>query len=310
MDQMEKSSRALRQVASMPIFDPNRTTIAEAGKAGGFCLPSATRTIAITSGKGGVGKTNVAVNLAAALAGRRLRVLLLDADLGLANADVLFGLSPQWHIGHVLAGQRTLKEITIRTESEVRLIPGGSGVTDLANLTQKQQRQLVAELRAMEDDTDFIIVDTAAGIAGNVTGVLAAASEAIVVSTPDPASVIDAYATIKVLHQQSPVKPIWVVINNAHNLPEAEQAYHQISAATLRFLNRKIEHLGTIPNDPHLRQAVLEQVPVLVHSPQCISTRAFHLIAKTLQHSHFKTSEITGVTEFWDLLTKVNFFNC
>lgn len=306
---MEEHNQTLRAVASMPIFDPNRTTITKVGKVGGFCFPSTTRTIAITSGKGGVGKTNVAVNLAAALAGRRQRVLLVDADLGLANADILFGLSPQWHIGHVLAGQRTLKEITLRTESEVRLIPGGSGVTDLANLTKDQQRQLIAELRAMEDDADFIIVDTAAGIAGNVTGVLAAASETIVVSTPDPASVIDAYATIKVLHQQSPVKPIWVVINNAHSLAEAEQAYHQISAATLRFLNRKIEHLGTIPNDPLLRQAVLEQVPVLVHSPQAISTRAFHLIAKSLLRSHFKTSEVTGVTEFWHLLTTANFFN-
>ncbi|MEO6392664.1 MAG: MinD/ParA family protein [Pyrinomonadaceae bacterium] len=306
---MEEHNRALRAITSMPFFDPKRTTIAEIGKAGGYCFPSATRTIAITCGKGGVGKTNVAVNLAAALAGRSQRVLLVDADLGLANADVLFGLSPQWHIGHVLAGQRTLKEITLRTESEVRLIPGGSGVPDLANLTQGQQRQLVAELRAMEDDADFIIVDTAAGIAGNVTGVLAAASEAIVVSTPDPASVIDAYATIKVLHQHSPVKPIWLVINNAHSIAEAEQAYHQISVATLRFLNRKLDHLGTIPNDPQLRKAVLEQVPVLVHSPQAISTSAFHLIAKTLLRPHFKTSEMSSVREFWGLLTKVKDFN-
>lgn len=302
---MEKHYLALQPIASMPAFDPNRTF----GKATGFCFPSATRTIAITSGKGGVGKTNVAVNLAAALAGRCQRVLLVDADLGLANADVLSGLSPQWHIGHVLAGQRTLSEITIRTENGVRFIPGGSGVTDLANLSQGQQRQLVAELRAMESDTDFIIVDTAAGIAGNVTGVLAAASEAIIVSTPDPASVIDAYATIKILHQQNPIKPIWVVINNAHNSAEAVHAFHQISAATLRFLNRKIEHLGTIPNDPQLRQAVLEQVPVLVHSPQALSSRAFHLIAKTLHHSYLKTSERLGVIEFWDLLSELNTVN-
>jgi len=300
---MEEQNQALRLVASIPNFSLNRNTGEEVGNAGAFCLTTSTRTIAITSGKGGVGKTIVAVNLAAALATSHRRVSLVDADLGLANADVLFGLSPQWHIGHVLAGQRTMQEITIRTSSGVRLIPGGSGITELANLSQRQQRQLVAELRAVEDDADFVLVDTAAGVAGNVTGVLAAATEAIIVSTPDPTSVIDAYAMIKVLHQQSPVKPIWVVINNAQNLAEAEQAYYQISAATTRFLDRKIEHLGTIPHDPDLRQAVREQIPVLLHSPQSISAQAFHLIAKSLQQSQLKTSRMSDVREFWNHFT-------
>jgi flagellar biosynthesis protein FlhG len=300
---METQTSTLRLVATLPNFKLGRTTVELARQMGEFRLPTGSRTVAITSGKGGVGKTNVAVNLSTALAAQRHRVSLMDADLGLANADVLMGLSPQWHIGHVLAGQRTIQDITIATTGGVRLIPGGSGNTDLANLTSNQNRQLVAELRAVEDDSDFIVVDTAAGIAGNVTGVLAAASETIVVSTPDPASVIDAYAIIKLLHHQSPVKPIWIVINNALDEKDAEQAFAQIHTAAARFLNRNVQHLGTIPHDPELGRAVRAQVPVVEYSPRAVSSRAFQLMARFLEQSRSRRATRTDVRTFWELLT-------
>lgn len=263
-----------------------------------------TCTIAITGGKGGVGKSNIAVNVALALAARRRRVSLLDADFGLANADVLFGLNPQFHLGHVLAGQRELSEVVIETDGGVRLIPGGSGIEELANLPPEKNRRLIAELRAMERQSDYMIIDTAAGIAGNVTGVLRAAAEVVVVTTPDPTAVVDAYALIKVLHQHAPQKPLWVVVNDVVGIGDAEQTFAQLRGAALRFLKHNIEHLGTIPRDPELATAVREQVPVIEYAPETPASRAFRLIAKHLDQKHKTQAEAANTTasSFWNQL--------
>jgi flagellar biosynthesis protein FlhG len=244
--------------------------------------PGVARSVAITGGKGGVGKTNVAVNLALALAERGRRVSLLDADLGLANADVLLGLSPEYHLGHVLAGQRTLEEVVVETGWGVRLLPGGSGIEELANLTRAEHRRLASELRAMEDASDYLVVDTAAGVAGNVTGVLEAASEVVVVTTPEPTSVVDAYALIKILHRYAPGKRIRVVVNHAVGVGDAEHTFAQLNSAARRFLGRAVEHLGTIPRDPSLAEAVRERIPVLAYAPDTPASRALRLIAKFL----------------------------
>jgi flagellar biosynthesis protein FlhG len=180
-----------------------------------------TYSIAIASGKGGVGKSNVAVNVSLELAGAGWRVTLLDADLALANADVLLGLNPSYHLGHVLNGERTLAEVIVETTEGVRLIPGGSGIEGLANLSMAQQRRFIAELSAMEDESDFLIIDTPAGIAHNVTSVLHAASAVIIVTTPDPTAVVDAYATLKVLHRTQPAKPVWLIINDVVGIGDA-----------------------------------------------------------------------------------------
>jgi flagellar biosynthesis protein FlhG len=268
------------------------------------------RAIAITSGKGGVGKSNVAVNVALELASLGRRVTLLDADLGLANADVLLGLNPQAHLGHVLAGKCTLPEIIIEVGDGgadgrgMRLIPGGSGVAELAGLTHEQGARLVAELRALEAESDFMIVDTAAGIAGNVTGVLRAAAEVVVVTTPDPTAVVDAYATIKVLSQQSPGKTLWVVVNDVVALGDAERVFNQLRVTASRFLNQEVKFLGAIPNDPELVEAVREQRAVVEHAPECPASRSLRLIARYLnsdsgaQHAPARTA-----TSFWQALT-------
>lgn len=242
----------------------------------------ATLSIAITSGKGGVGKSNVAVNVSLELAALGYRVTLLDADLGLANADVLLGLIPKSHLGQVLTGQRTLQEVVIQVTEGMRLIPGGSGVAELANLTQNQQARLFSELRAIETDSDFLIVDTAAGISGSVTGILKAVDEVIIVTTPDPTALVDAYATIKVLHQAVPATPIWIVINDVTDLNDAERVYAQLRSTTARFLHREITHLGTIPRDAELVEAVREQMPVVKYAPETPASRALRLIARHL----------------------------
>lgn len=297
---MNDQATTLRTMATAPSYNPNSfVSGARAKSLTGPSAASRTRAIAVTSGKGGVGKSNFAVNVSLELASRGRRVSLLDADLALANADVLFGLNPQYHLGHVLNGQRSLNEVVIEVEKNVRLIPGGSGVEELANLSLEQHKRLIAELRAMEDEADFMIIDTAAGIAGNVMGVLRAASEVVIVTTPDPTAVVDAYATIKVIHQHSPQKPIWIVVNDVVGVGDAEQIFAQLSAAAMRFLKHKISHLGTIPRDAQLAEAVREQTPVVHYAPETPASRALRLIAKQLDQAGAPESTEETASSFW-----------
>lgn len=264
------------------------------------------RAIAVTSGKGGVGKSNFAVNVALELAARGRRISLLDADLALANADVLLGVNPQYHLGHVLSGQRLLEEVVLTVGDGVRLIPGGSGVEELANLSLEQHKRLIAELRAMEEESDFMMIDTAAGIAGNVMGVLRAATEVVIVTTPDPTAIVDAYATIKVLHQHAPHKTIWVVVNDVVGIGDAEQIFNQLSSAAQRFLNRRIAHLGTIPRDAQLAEAVREQTPVVDYAPEAPASRALRLIARQLDGSAAPdSSPEENAGSFWNSYAQI-----
>lgn len=296
---MKDQATTLRNIATLPMTD---SVIAKDNKFNGSAMQA--RTIAITGGKGGVGKSNIAVNLSLELAALGRKVSLLDADLGLANADVLLGFNPQYHLGHVLTGQHQLSEIVLEHESGVRLIPGGSGIEHLANLSQTAHTRCVAELRAMEVRSDFMIVDTAAGIAGNVTGVLKAATEVVVVTTTEPTSVVDAYATIKVLHHHAPQKPIWVLVNNAIGTGDAQQVFSHLFSASQRFLSHYIEHLGTIPHDSELEAAVRERVPVVEFAPNSSSSRAFRVIAKILdQHKPAISPNSIQKRSFWENLT-------
>ncbi len=241
------------------------------------------RTLAVTSGKGGVGKSNVAVNVALEWAALGRRVSLLDADLALANADVLLGLNPQYHLGHVLQGLRSLPEIIIEVAHGLRLIPGGSGVEELANLAGQQHTRLIGELQALEAEADCMLIDTAAGIAENVTGVLHAADEVIIVTTPDPTAVVDAYAVIKVLHQHDPAKPLWVIVNDVVGIGDAQRIFAQLQSAVTRFLGHKLALLGTIPRDAQLAEAVRALVPVVLYAPDAPASRSLRLIAKQLE---------------------------
>lgn len=298
---MDDQATTLRNMATLSTASP---ITAHEDKFSGKA--STARTIAITGGKGGVGKSNVAVNLSLELAALGRRVSLLDADLGLANADVLLGFNPEYHLGHVLTGQRQLDEIILEHESGVRLIPGGSGVEHLANLSQAAHTRCVAELRAMEVRSDFMVVDTAAGIAGNVTGVLKSATEVVVVTTTDPTSVVDAYATIKVLHRHAPQKPIWIVVNNATGTGDAQQVFSHLYSATQQFLSHTIVHLGTIPHDHELEMAVRERIPVVEFAPDSSSSRAFRVVAKILdQNKPTASPNSTQKNSFWENLSDV-----
>ncbi len=263
------------------------------------------RCLAVTGGKGGVGKSNLSVNLALELGLLGKQVGLLDADFGLANADLLCGVTPQFHLGHVVAGAKTLEEISIELAENVLLIPGGSGIEELANFSFISRPHIYSQLMEIEEKLDFMLIDTAAGIAENVIGVLISATEVIVVVTPDPTSIVDAYATIKVILRHSPTKPISVVVNNVVGIGDAEHVFGQISSAAKTFLKHKVEFLGMIPYDPLVSEAIREMTPIVQYKPESPASRAIRLIAKQIQKSNQNPSGEPGkLQSFWNLLAK------
>ena len=263
------------------------------------------RCIAITGGKGGIGKSNLTVNLAYELGALGKRVLLLDADFGLANADLLCGVTPVHHLGHVFTGEKNLEDVTISLTENVTLIPGGSGIEDLANISSSARDYIFGALQTMEENLDFTLIDTAAGIAENVLGVLLSAGEIILVATPEPTSIVDAYATIKVILRHAPNKPISLIVNNVVGVGDAEQVHHQLNYAATCFLDYNLEFFGMVPHDERLPEAVREQQPVSQYAPSCPASRAIRLIAKQLIQPNQQNAKLAANSpSFWENLFK------
>lgn len=240
------------------------------------------RVVAITSGKGGVGKTNVVAGLALALAGQGQRVIVMDADFGLANLDILLGLSPKYTLEHVLRGEKVLEEILLEGPAGIRIIPASSGIQELTRLDTMSELRLVQGLQRVAETADWLLIDTAAGIHDSVLKLLMAAQEVILVTTPEPTSLVDAYAMVKVLHLREAAKPLWLLVNNGQSADEAQETIDQLQAATDRFLGKQIKVLGMIPSDPHVLQAVRQQRGVVDLFPRSPAARAFQTIARQL----------------------------
>ena len=235
--------------------------------------------LAVTGGKGGVGKTSVAVNLAAALAAAQRRVLLLDGDLGLANVDVFLGLSPRYTLAHVLRGERTLDEIVLPTPQGFHVVPAASGVAELANLDAATHLALVQAFSALATRLDVLIVDTAAGIAHGVTQFSQAAQHVLVVICDEPASLTDAYALIKVLSRHHGVSRFRVLANMTRSPGAGEDLFRRLERVTGRFLDVVLEFAGEIPEDDCLRRTVRVQRPLLETYPSSPAAMAFKKLA-------------------------------
>ena len=233
----------------------------------------------MTGGKGGVGKTSVSVNLATALASLGRRVMLLDGDLGLANVDVFLGLSPRHTMAHVLSGERSLEEIILESPYGMTVVPGASGVADLANLSAAAHLGLVQAFSALSTRVDTLIVDTSAGIAHSVVQFTQAAQHVVVVVCDEPASMTDAYALIKVMSRNHQVTKFQVVANMTRSPGEGEELYQKLVRVTGRFLDVTLEYVGEIPEDPYLRRAIREQRPVVAAFPASPASRAFKKLA-------------------------------
>jgi flagellar biosynthesis protein FlhG len=242
--------------------------------------------IAVASGKGGVGKTSLSVNLAIALASRGLRVTLLDADLGTANADVLCGIMPHTRLDHLFSpagglyadgGRRSIRDLAVKAPGNFRLVPGSAGLARMADLEPDDQAALVESLAELERDADIIIVDTAAGIGRDVTGFLDAADLSIVVASPEPTSVADAYALIKCVVMNrteqwgsvgAAVSPLALVVNQAATPEEAAAVHAKLKAVCARFLGLDLPSLGYVAQDLRVSEAVRAKVPLLLRTPQ------------------------------------------
>lgn len=240
------------------------------------------RVIAITSGKGGVGKTSTSVNLAIALATRGLRTLVLDADLGLANVEVLLGISSLYNIEHVIEGERKLHEIIVKGPGGIHIIPGSSGLARIADLSPAGRERILNGLAELQQQTDFILLDTMAGIGKNAVAFAAAADEVLLVTTPEPSAIVDAYAMLKTLHTQNERTIIRLIVNMAANPAQAQAVAAKLANVAQQYLGRNLPMLGFIPRDPHVSQAVMQSCPFTLKYPAAPSSKHLHLLADAL----------------------------
>ncbi len=264
-----------------------------------------TRTIAVTSGKGGVGKTSLVCNLAHSLAHQGNKVLILDGDLGMANVDIMFGHRARLNISHVLEGNCQLEDILLEVAPGVHLIPGGSGVYGLSRLEPMQKHMLLDQVSRLNRSFDYMLVDTAPGIDDNVLYLNAAAQEILVVVTPDPSSLTDAYALIKVLNQRCRENRFSVVANMVRDEMEARMVFQKLSDVASRFLCVSLDYRGFVPNDPNLRQSNRNQELVVQAQSRSPASVAIHRLSENLKSSGRFVELKGGLQFFWNQLSGV-----
>lgn len=258
------------------------------------------RVICITSGKGGVGKSNLTTNLAYALARQGKKVLVLDADLNLANVDILLGLTPKYNLHHMFTGEKSLKEVMIKGPGGILILPGSSGIMELANLTEAQKLYFLSEMEELNQQLDIMLIDTAAGINANVVYFNLAAQERIVLLTPEPTSLTDAYALIKVLSTRHDVKRFSIVVNQASSEKEALAVFRQLSLVCDQFLGTlSLDFMGHIPYDKKLVTAVRSQRLVTDLFPDTPASKMFIKLAQHLNETKPATTTDGNIKFFW-----------
>ncbi|WP_455197411.1 MinD/ParA family protein [Kaarinaea lacus] len=238
------------------------------------------RVIAVTSGKGGVGKTSVSVNLGVSLASMGKDVLLMDADLGLANVDVMLGLRPRFNLSHVVSGERPLDEVVVDGPEGLKIVPASSGIHSMASLEPAEHAGVIRAFSELNFPLDVLLIDTAAGISDSVIAYTKAAQEVIVVLCDEPASITDAYALIKLLSRDYGMHRFRVITNMVSSIQNGKELYRKILQVTDRYLDVALDFMGVIPNDEYLRKAVQRQKAVTDAFPRCKSSLAFKKLAQ------------------------------
>ncbi|MBI5634176.1 MAG: MinD/ParA family protein [Nitrospirae bacterium] len=240
------------------------------------------RTITVTSGKGGVGKSNVVANLAVALAKAGKKVMIIDADLGLSNIDVIFDLAPKYTIQHILSGEKKLADVLADGPYGIKILPASSGVQELTELDEFQRLRLIEEFEAYDADIDVLLIDTGAGISENVAFFCIASQEIIVITSPEPTALTDAYALIKVLNTQYQEKDFKILINSARNSEDAFEVFKRLSIAAEKFLSLSLDYLGFMPYDESVPKAVRQQKAFVDAYPNCKAAEHLRVIAAKL----------------------------
>ena len=267
---------------------------------------SRSHVVVFTSGKGGVGKTSITTNVATAMAERGARVCIFDADTGLANINILLGLRPEYTLEHVLNGEKTISEILITTEYGVTVVPGASGVAELANLDTSQAKRLYSALTELEADYDYFLIDTAAGIAANVLHFIESAPHTFLLITPEPTSLTDAFSVLKILNNRHYNGRLRVVVNMADDYPHATETYRRFAAAVEKYLTLKVEYGGFVARDENLPRSVMQQTPVVDLIPNAPASRCLFALADNLLKYIGSTDSETGLADYWQNFLQEN----
>jgi flagellar biosynthesis protein FlhG len=256
------------------------------------------RVIAVASGKGGVGKTTVSVNVAVALAKMGQRVALLDADMGLANVDILLGIYPKFNLAHVLSGEKTLNEIMLDGPCGLKVIPGASGIQKMSELSTIEQAALIRAFSEIDQDIDILIVDTAAGISASVINFVRACQEIKVVICDEPTSLTDAYAFIKLLNRDYGIGDFDVIANMVTTIQQGKKLFEKLRKVTDHYLDVNLQFAGAVPYDLNLRKSVQQQSPVVLEYPESEVSLAIQAIAERIDSMPLK-SQTGGYLEFF-----------
>ena len=257
------------------------------------------RVIAVTSGKGGVGKTNIVANLGYAFSRLGQKVLILDADLGLGNLDVLLGIAPKYNLSHVITGEKSISEIIVEGPGHMLILPASSGIQELTQLTQSQKIQILKELDKMIDSVDIFLIDTAAGISSNVMDFNVTAHEIIVVVSPEPTSITDAYALMKVLSLKYAEKCCKVIVNQAGTSQQGREVFRQLNLVAERFLDMTIDYLGSVLFDANITKGVKNQKLVSDLYPDARASKCFSDLARKILHSPATRIPTGNSNFFW-----------
>lgn len=250
---------------------------------------SSARVLAVTSGKGGVGKTSTSVNLGIALAQTVGRVVILDVDLGLANVEVLMGLNSLYNIEHVIEGEKKLSEIIVKGPGGIEIVPGSSGLSQVADLTPRGRENLLNGLKELQTGVDIIILDTMAGIGRNAVSFATAADEVLLVTTPEPSAIVDAYAMLKTIYSQREDAVIRLIVNMAASEAQAQAVATKLAGVSRQYLGRNLSMLGYLPRDPHVSQAVMQSQPFFLKYPAAPVSRAVQVLANRLVHQQVES---------------------
>jgi flagellar biosynthesis protein FlhG len=268
-------------------------------------IPRPVRVMAVSSGKGGVGKSTVVVNLAVAFDRLGQRVLIMDADLGLANIDVFLGLVPKENISHVLNGEKRLRDVLVSGPGKIRIMPASSGVQELTQLTDEQKLLFLEMLDELESDVDILLIDTAAGISDTVLYFNLAAQERIIVVTPEPTSLTDAYALIKVLYTRNGERHFRILSNSVASDRAGKAIFTKLSKVADHFLDGiSLDYLGSIPHDPRISEALMQQRPLLEVFPGAPAVEAFRVLAERIRRSS-PHNNCGNVRFFWKRLLRI-----